>query len=208
MATTISDSKFSDVRNLIAKVLKDSLQKVGGDVEKLADYLAFFLFGDPVNGKTVIEYMNSLNLLNEMPIAYRRIADERDRQDAKWGEQNHSNMRWLAILSEEVGEVAKAMLWNTDVSQDEIYDEITHVAAVAVAWMDAIDRRRMDTMGVDTESVIMELRAEANEAGNRLKQQALEIHRLQKENTKLWATLGLGRSNDADPSLVADAKGQ
>ncbi len=43
-------------------------------------------------------------------VQYDAIGDvvlERMRQDAKWGEQNHPEAMWLAILAEEFGEVAK-----------------------------------------------------------------------------------------------------
>lgn len=33
----------------------------------------------------------------------REVSDERVRQDAKWGEQNHDPFKWLCILGEEVG---------------------------------------------------------------------------------------------------------
>lgn len=38
------------------------------------------------------------------------IAQERKKQNAKWGEQNHKPIEWIAILTEEVGEVAKEAL--------------------------------------------------------------------------------------------------
>ena len=37
----------------------------------------------------------------------KEIKAERERQDAKFGEQNHAPIMWLAILTEEVGETAK-----------------------------------------------------------------------------------------------------
>ncbi len=68
---------------------------------------------------------------------YIDIEDERQRQDEKWGVQNHNDLKWLAILMEEVGEVAKDMLkYGGD------RRELVQVAAVAVAWMEAIDRRQ------------------------------------------------------------------
>lgn len=46
------------------------------------------------------------NILNE-------IKAERQRQNQKWGEQNHSVIEWQAILMEEVGEAAKeAVDWH------------------------------------------------------------------------------------------------
>lgn len=42
---------------------------------------------------------------------YTLVSQERDSQDAKWGSQrHHSGEKWLAILTEEVGEVAKEVL--------------------------------------------------------------------------------------------------
>jgi len=38
------------------------------------------------------------------------IIVERERQDSKWGEQNYSFADWLAILSEEIGELSHEYL--------------------------------------------------------------------------------------------------
>jgi len=61
------------------------------------------------------------------------IENEHRRQEAKWGEQNHPNYHWLAILAKEVGEVSKALLEN-----DGYLPKLVQVAAVAVAWIEAI----------------------------------------------------------------------
>lgn len=59
------------------------------------------------------------------------ISKERASQLEKWGEQHHSDERWLAILIEEVGEVAKAILENDDA---ELLNEMCQVGAVLEAW--------------------------------------------------------------------------
>lgn len=64
------------------------------------------------------------------------IGIERENQDAKWGEQNHSDLKWNAILLEEIGEVAKSILENGEVSEAELIQ----VAAVAVAWIECHHR--------------------------------------------------------------------
>lgn len=65
------------------------------------------------------------------------IKMERDHQDTKWGEKNHPDAKWLAILMEEVGELAKAMLEApSGEPQSDVDDELTQVAAVALAWME------------------------------------------------------------------------
>jgi hypothetical protein len=98
------------------------------------------------------------------------VADERDRQDAKWGEQNHADGTgpdvrwvigqnrpawiaadairkwcdaahqrgdgsWLNILHEEVAEAFAAP------DTAALRAELIQVAAVAAAWVEAIDRR-------------------------------------------------------------------
>lgn len=38
------------------------------------------------------------------------VINERMSQEGKWGSQNHDPLMWLAILGEEYGEVARAIL--------------------------------------------------------------------------------------------------
>ena len=60
------------------------------------------------------------------------VSSERLRQLAKWGDQSHTDMEWLVILVEEVGEVARSIFENGEAD----YDEITQCSAVALAWME------------------------------------------------------------------------
>jgi hypothetical protein len=92
---------------------------------------------------------------------YGAIARERTAQDAKWGEQNHPSgtgipgsrvladearrwtdmqaaektLKWVDILEEEVAEAA------AESDPAKLRAELVQVAAVAVAWIEAIDRR-------------------------------------------------------------------
>lgn len=66
------------------------------------------------------------------------IRMERGAQDAKWGEQNHPDHYWMTILTEEVGELAHALLHE---DRDAAMVELAQVGAVAVAWMEALYRR-------------------------------------------------------------------
>lgn len=93
------------------------------------------------------------------------VAAERARQDAKWGEQNHPDgtedgaffaerarlrkqlcqehaaagtVTWRHILDEEVHEAY------TETDPAQLREELIQVAAVAVAWGEAIDRRSAD----------------------------------------------------------------
>ncbi len=86
------------------------------------------------------------------------VVDERNRQDARFGEQNHTPFIYLSILTEEVGEAAKAAndshvfastkLLNTTVStwdKDKLKAyraELVQVAAVAVAMIECLDREK------------------------------------------------------------------
>lgn len=109
------------------------------------------------------------------------IAEERARQDAKWGEQNHPDLdphdldtvirneyafradRWKEINDRRAGEgcevkyrspAAPCTAWD-GVLLEEVYEalaeddqaklraELIQVAAVAVAWVEAIDRRAL-----------------------------------------------------------------
>lgn len=62
------------------------------------------------------------------------LAQERERQDHKWGEQNHGDLYWLAILMEKVGEAAQAIIQER--TYEEIEKEIVHAGAVIVAWLE------------------------------------------------------------------------
>lgn len=75
------------------------------------------------------------NVLNQ-------IRAERERQNKKWGEQNHDDYRWLAILTEEVGELAQAILHNEfgGSHAGTSKTELVHVAAVAVQWLECMER--------------------------------------------------------------------
>ncbi len=89
------------------------------------------------------------------------VAAERARQDEKYGEQNHRNGTGYAFEHER-GECRRACdaafreevgAWS-DILLEEVYEalaeandarlreELIQVAAVAVSWVEAIDRRR------------------------------------------------------------------
>lgn len=98
--------------------------------------------------------------MNEMLNVLREVRKERTRQQEKWGEQNHpngtggyervremlvakqnenlafntGNGTWLHILHEEVAEAF------AEESPERLRQELIQVAAVAVAWVEAIDR--------------------------------------------------------------------
>lgn len=77
----------------------------------------------------------------------REVLDERLRQDARWGEQNHDPLGWLAILAEEFGEVAAEVtkacvppVGDRDAHLAKLRGELIQTAAVAVAFVECLDR--------------------------------------------------------------------
>ena len=71
---------------------------------------------------------------------------ERQRQDAKWGEQNHADEWWHLIMGEEYGELAKALLElhfaYPGATQGHIRKELIETIAVGIAWLECMDKRR------------------------------------------------------------------
>lgn len=74
------------------------------------------------------------------------VLKERERQNEKWGHQRHHHAYWLAILVEEVGEVAQAIQQGSkaskDTDADDLYKELIHVAAVASAFAEQVKEER------------------------------------------------------------------
>lgn len=71
-----------------------------------------------------------------MEKVFELIKKERERQDKKWGVNKHDSFVWLAIITEELGEVAQAIFSSNGRA---IRDELVQVAAVAVAWLEQFD---------------------------------------------------------------------
>lgn len=76
------------------------------------------------------------------------VISERDRQDAKWGEQNHFPQFWSGILGEEYGELCEAInetVFNNGSDKggyDNMRKEAIHVAAVAIGFLECLERNR------------------------------------------------------------------
>lgn len=88
---------------------------------------------------------------------YNEIIAERKRQYEKWGVQDHCPADWCMILGEEVGEVNKAALQarfsgaymnsdNEEYEREQLMElrkELIQVAAVAVAFLESLDRNEL-----------------------------------------------------------------
>ena len=80
-----------------------------------------------------------------MSSVLQEVKNERDRQDAKWGVQNHHPVEWLSILGEEFGEVCKASCeahfkYENGETWKNYREELIQTAAVAVAMVECLDR--------------------------------------------------------------------
>lgn len=85
--------------------------------------------------------------------AIKSVIEERQRQDAKWGQQNHYPTVWLGILGEEFGELCQAVneTWFDNGPEERkkggyenMRAEAVQVAAVAIAFIESLDRGHQD----------------------------------------------------------------
>lgn len=79
------------------------------------------------------------------------VEDECAEQHDKWGVQEHSQLYWLGILVEEVGEVAKAIIEaglpgrrRNPATVVDLRTELVQVAAVAISMIACLDRVGVD----------------------------------------------------------------
>lgn len=81
--------------------------------------------------------------------ALEAVAKERERQDAKWGEQNHDAGTWALIIIEELGEWAKAELHKRfgGPEAENARVEMVHTMAVWLAVIECMDRTSKKARG-------------------------------------------------------------
>ena len=82
----------------------------------------------------------------------RLVKAERQRQDTKWGEQNHDPFTWHVILVEEIGEVANAIFeerfsLGNQHTTEHIAVELIQSAAVIFAFLDSMHRQELVNLG-------------------------------------------------------------
>lgn len=74
------------------------------------------------------------------------VLEERNRQDVKWGEQNHVAPIWGMIIGEEYGEMCKAInefgFDPTPEKEEQIYTEAIHTMASCMAMLECMERMR------------------------------------------------------------------
>lgn len=86
--------------------------------------------------------------MNEKLEIFNQIALERERQDKKWGQQNHNDEIWHLILAEEFGEISQNVCAShfdkvdAKEQQDNLDKEIIQAASVLVAWAECRKRKR------------------------------------------------------------------
>ena len=81
----------------------------------------------------------------DQKIAINEIIAERNRQDEKWGEQNHHPLMWFSIIGEEYGEMCHAYNEFTFDEQyahlEDMQKEAIQIAACCVAMIECIQRQ-------------------------------------------------------------------
>lgn len=84
-----------------------------------------------------------------MKAAVKAVVTERQRQDEKWGEQNHHPVYWVGMLTEELGEVSKESIELYQHNGESLAEafgrlrsELVQLAAVALAAIECIDRQQ------------------------------------------------------------------
>lgn len=79
--------------------------------------------------------------LTDRDVILLHISEERDRQDTKWGGvpgvDRRDDHTYAAVLGEEFGEACQAWLERDTAA---LRAELVQVAAVAVAWIEELDR--------------------------------------------------------------------
>lgn len=76
------------------------------------------------------------------------VLTERQRQDQKWGEQNHYPHYWTGILGEEFGEFCEAVnetVFDNGTDKggyENMKKEAIHVAAVAIGFLECLERNK------------------------------------------------------------------
>ena len=84
---------------------------------------------------------------DEYWMALESVARERRFQDEQWGhERELPALLWNAILQEEAGEVSRETIppFGNSSNPYRLWAELRQVAAVSIAWMEAIARERPD----------------------------------------------------------------
>jgi NTP pyrophosphatase (non-canonical NTP hydrolase) len=89
--------------------------------------------------------------IDQTMLAIWSVIRERDRQNAKWGRRDHDPLFWLAILTEELGEVAKEVVEMNGgdplAGLARLRNELVQLAAVAVAAVEYVDRTLPSEVG-------------------------------------------------------------
>ena len=81
-------------------------------------------------------------MINHTDSVLSEVKEERSLQNLAWGEQDHNPFYWLAVLVEEVGEVAEALVRGHETTIQDYRHELIQVAAVSIAAIESWDRQQ------------------------------------------------------------------
>ena len=108
---------------------------------ELVDAIEDFLATDPDTEPCECGSLTLLLIGRRVRRALLDVAQERKKQDAKWGDTLHPPEVYLAILIEEVGELGTAILAEAMGGRGNIREELVQVAAVAARMIELCDRK-------------------------------------------------------------------
>lgn len=66
------------------------------------------------------------------------VKEARKTQEIQWGTSEHSDLVWLAILMEELGEAARSINYE---NLGELQQEVVRISAVALGWLEQLTER-------------------------------------------------------------------
>lgn len=136
----------------------DTKKRQPVDIQKARDALRRFISGKQImcipmrrddDDFLIFDALDELESLRSGRVAIANVMQERERQDRKWGEQNHQPAYWLGILGEEFGELCQAVnetVFNNGPTErlkggyENMRAEAIQVAAVAVGFVESLDR--------------------------------------------------------------------
>jgi len=109
-----------------ATMLQRGLMSTGSDEFAVAS------FAITNKGRAILQDITDSRQVGQQRAIVADIEREMAEQKSKWGVQKHEDLKWLAILIEEIGEVGQAI---NEEDNENVRIELIQCAAVIVSWL-------------------------------------------------------------------------
>ena len=109
-----------------ATMLQRGLMSTGSDEFDVAS------FAITNKGRAILQDITDSRQVGQKRAIVADIEREVAEQKSKWGVQKHEDLKWLAILIEEIGEVGQAI---NEEDNENVRIELIQCAAVIVSWL-------------------------------------------------------------------------